>query len=388
MRKRVQTMSKVIKHATVYTGEEKISDAYIRFDEQIKAIGPMSEYQVLPEDEEIIDATEKLIIPGFIDVHSHGGYNFDAMDGNAEELSEMVNDMVYEGVTTYFPTTMTQSPENIAKAMVAIKEAATKNPVIKGIHLEGPFVSPVFKGAQPEEYIQAPDTKLFDHWNSLSGNMIKLVTYAPEHETSPEFEQYCLERGIVPSVGHSNATREQMKHSRASHVTHLYNAQREFKHREPGVTGHALLEDNIYCELIADGFHVCPDMIKLAYELKGPDRIELVTDSMRAKGMPEGESELGGQKVIVKDKQARLESGNLAGSVLNYQDAFVNIMKFTGCSIEDAIKMTSLNQAKEFGLDTKGTLAVGKDADFNVLGRDFELEETYSYGRCFNKNKR
>lgn len=378
-------MSKVIKHAVIYTGEEKISDAYIRFDETIKDIGKMSDYKALPEDTEMIDVSGKFIVPGFIDVHSHGGYDFDAMDGNPDELNEMINDMIYEGITTYFPTTMTQSPENIEKAMVAIKEAAKSNPVIKGIHLEGPFVSKVFKGAQPEEYITAPDVVEFDKWNKLSGEMIKLVTYAPEHETSKEFEDYCLKNGIVPSIGHSNATREQLKNSKASHVTHLYNAQREFKHREPGVTGHALLEDNIYCELIADGFHVCPDMIKLAYELKGPDKIELVTDSMRAKGMPEGVSELGGQKVIVKDKQARLESGNLAGSVLQYKDAFVNIMKFTGCSIEDAIKMTSLNQAKEFGLTQKGVLQEGKDADLNIFDNELNLVETYSLGRRFKK---
>lgn len=378
-------MSKVIKHAVIYTGEETIKDAYLRFDETILDLGQMSDYQALPTDTEVIDVAGKTLIPGFIDVHSHGGYDFDAMDGNAEELDKMVNEMIYEGVTTYFPTTMTQSHENIAKAMQAIKEAAAKNPVIQGIHLEGPFVSPVFKGAQPEEYIEAPDIKVFDHWNKLSGNLIKLVTYAPEHNTSPDFEKYLLEHGIVPSVGHSNATREQMKHSKASHVTHLYNAQREFKHREPGVTGHALLEDNIYCELIADGFHVCPDMIKLAYELKGPDKIELVTDSMRAKGMPEGVSELGGQKVIVKDKQARLETGNLAGSVLRYEDAFKNIMRFTGCSIADAVKMTSGNQAKEFGLAKKGKLAPGLDADFNILDQELNLVQTYSLGRKFSK---
>jgi N-acetylglucosamine-6-phosphate deacetylase len=165
----------------------------------------------------------------------------------------------------------------------------------------------------------------------------------------------------------------------------LYNAQREFKHREPGVTGHAMLENDMYCELIADGFHVCPDMIKLAYELKGADKLELITDSMRAKGMPEGISELGGQKVIVKDKQARLESGNLAGSVLTYDDAFVNIMKFTGCSVQEAIKMSSLNQAKEFGLSQKGSLEVGKDADLNVFDFDWNLKATYSYGRLFQK---
>lgn len=378
-------MSKVLKHAVIYTGEETLKDAYLRFDEMIIDLGKMSDYQALPTDTEVIDVAGKTIIPGFIDVHSHGGYDFDAMDGDAEALDKMVNEMIYEGVTTYFPTTMTQSHENIAKAMQAIREAAAKNPVIQGIHLEGPFVSPVFKGAQPEEYIEAPDLEVFDQWNKLSGNLIKLVTYAPEHSTSPAFEKYLLEHGIVPSVGHSNATREQMKHSKASHVTHLYNAQREFKHREPGVTGHALLEDNIYCELIADGFHVCPDMIKLAYELKGPDKIELVTDSMRAKGMPEGVSELGGQKVIVKDKQARLETGNLAGSVLRYEDAFKNIIRFTGCSIADAVKMTSGNQAKEFGLVKKGKLAPGMDADLNILDQDLKLVSTYSLGRKFKK---
>lgn len=378
-------MSKVLKHAVIYTGEETLKDAYLRFDETIIDLGKMSDYQALPTDTEVIDVAGKTIIPGFIDVHSHGGYDFDAMDGDAEALGKMVNEMIYEGVTTYFPTTMTQSHENIAKAMQAIREAAAKNPVIQGIHLEGPFVSPVFKGAQPEEYIEAPDLEVFDQWNKLSGNLIKLVTYAPEHSTSPAFEKYLLEHGIVPSVGHSNATREQMKHSKASHVTHLYNAQREFKHREPGVTGHALLEDNIYCELIADGFHVCPDMIKLAYELKGPDKIELVTDSMRAKGMPEGVSELGGQKVIVKDKQARLETGNLAGSVLRYEDAFKNIIRFTGCSIADAVKMTSGNQAKEFGLVKKGKLAPGMDADLNILDQDLKLVSTYSLGRKFKK---
>lgn len=378
-------MSKVLKHAVIYTGEEKITDGYIRFDKKIENVGPMSELVVQANDEEIIDLEGKVVVPGFIDVHSHGGYSFDAMDGNAEQLNEMVNDMVYEGVTGYFATTMTQSNENIGKAMVAVDQAMKENPVILGAHLEGPFVAMDFKGAQPPEYIKDPDAKLLAHWNELAGGHIKMITYAPEHEGTAEFEDYCLSHGIVPSAGHSNATRAQMKRSKSSHVTHLYNAQREFKHREPGVTGHALLEDNIYCEIIADGFHVVPDMIKLAYELKGPDKLELVTDSMRAKGMPEGISELGGQKVIVKDKQARLEAGNLAGSVLQYQDAFVNIMKFTGCGIEEAVKMSSVNQAKEFGLENKGGLKVGKDADLNVFDSTMKLERTYSVGRLFKK---
>ncbi|GKS80746.1 N-acetylglucosamine-6-phosphate deacetylase [Ligilactobacillus pabuli] len=378
-------MSKVLKHAVIYTGEEKITDGYLRFTDRIENVGPMSEFAPQAGDSEIIDLAGKIVVPGFIDVHSHGGYSFDAMDGNADQLNEMVNDMVYEGVTSYFATTMTQSNENIDQAMVAVNEAMQKNPVILGAHLEGPFVALDFKGAQPPEYIKDPDAKLLAHWNELAGGNIKMITYAPEHPGTAEFEDYCLSHGIVPSAGHSNATRAQMKASKASHVTHLYNAQREFKHREPGVTGHALLEDNIYCEIIADGFHVVPDMIKLAYELKGPDKLELVTDSMRAKGMPEGISELGGQKVIVKDKQARLEAGNLAGSVLEYNDAFVNIMKFTGCGIEEAVKMSSVNQAKEFGLTAKGSLQVGKDADLNVFDENMKLDRTYSFGRLFKK---
>ncbi|MYV16221.1 N-acetylglucosamine-6-phosphate deacetylase [Furfurilactobacillus milii] len=376
-------MSTVLKHAIIYTGEEKIDDGYLRFGKTIEAVGPMSDYVAEPDDN-VEFVTGKVIVPGFIDVHSHGGYSFDSMDGDPDQINEMVNDMVHEGITTLFPTTMTQSTEHLNHAMEGIAKAAEENPVIQGIHLEGPFISATYKGAQPEKYISDPNIDLLDNWNKLSGNRVRLITYAPEDPGSREFEKYCLSHNIVPSVGHSNATREQMLASKATHVTHLYNAQREFKHREPGVTGHAMLEDNMYCELICDGFHIVPDMIKLAYEQKGAERIDLVTDSMRAKGMPEGISELGGQKVIVKDKQARLESGNLAGSVLRYDDAFRNIQYFTGCGIEEAVQMSSVNQATEFGLTSKGGLQAGKDADFNIMDRNQNLERTYSYGRRFD----
>ncbi|MFD1421564.1 N-acetylglucosamine-6-phosphate deacetylase [Lactiplantibacillus songbeiensis] len=374
-------MSKVLKHAIIYTGLEKIDDGYIRFGKEIEAVGPMDDYVAEPDDD-IEFVSGKTIVPGFIDVHSHGGYSFDSMDGNPAEINEMVNDMVArEGITSYFCTTMTQSNENLDHSMAGINKAAQENPVIQGVHLEGPFISATFKGAQPEKYIKNPNVALLDNWNKLSGGRVKLITYAPEDPGSREFEKYCLENGIVPSVGHSNATREQLLASKATHVTHLYNAQREFKHREPGVTGHAMLENNMTCELICDGFHIVPDMIKLAYEQKGADRIELVTDSMRAKGEPDGISELGGQKVIVKDGQARLEAGNLAGSVLTYINAFKNVQKFTGCGIFEAVKMSSVNQAREFGLTSKGTLEAGKDADINVLDADQDLVATYSYGK-------
>lgn len=378
-------MSKVIRHAEIYTGTDIIKDGFVRFATVIEAVGAMNEFKLLADDQ-VVDAKGLILVPGFIDVHTHGAYGFDTMDGNADEINTMVNLIAQnEGVTTIFPTTMTQSNQAIAEAMVAINEVAKKNKLIGGIHLEGPFVNSIYKGAQPEKYMQDPSIDLLAEWNKLSGGRIRLVTYAPEKHQARQFEQYALKNDIVPSVGHSDATREQMQEAKATHVTHLYNAQRGLGHREPGVTGHALMEQNMYAELIADGFHVVPDMLKFAVNIKGTQRIELITDSMRSKGMPEGISELGGQKVIVKNKQARLEDGHLAGSVLTYNDAFKNIVTFTQVDIQDAVLMSSVNQATEFELTQKGAIEIGKDADFNLLTRQLELTATYSYGELLTK---
>lgn len=383
-------MSKVLTHATIYTGNDNqpiLKDAYIRFDKQIEAIGTMAEL-IISANDQIIRADRQVIVPGFIDVHTHGAYGFDTMDGNAQDVVNMVHGQISEGITSVFPTTMTQSVENISNAMVAINEAANQEPAIVGVHLEGPFINPHFKGAQPEQHIIAPSQELVQKWHELSGNRVRLITYAPEQAANvADFENYLAEHNIIGSIGHSNATREFLqRYSKASHITHLYNAQRPMAHREPGVTGHAMLEDNIRTELIVDGFHVYPDMVNLAYKLKSAKRIDLITDSMRAKGLGDGESELGGQKVWVKDKQARLADGTLAGSVLEFDDAFRNMMAFTGATVHEAIQMASVNQAVEFGLTTKGTLAVGKDADLNIFSADFsELTATYSMGRRFSK---
>ncbi|PTQ81619.1 N-acetylglucosamine 6-phosphate deacetylase [Trichococcus patagoniensis] len=377
-------MKKVIIHAEVYTGETVIADGFVRFGKEISAVGDMSEY-VAETDEEVIDATGSRLMPGFIDVHSHGGYGVDNMDGDADEINRMIETMHREGITSYFPTTMTQSTENIEKALIGIRKAAEKHPVIQGIHLEGPFISVVHKGAQPEEHIKLPDAALMKKWQDLSGGLIRLVTFAPETSDATAFEQYCLDNQIVLSVGHSDALRKQLQQSKATHITHLYNAQRGLHHREPGVTGHAFLEDGIYAEMIVDGLHIDPEMVKIAFKQKGADRIELITDAMRAKGMGDGISELGGQKVIVKDGEARLESGNLAGSVLEFQEAFKNIISFTGCSIADAVKMSSVNQAREFGLVRKGGIAPGKDADMVLLSKSFTVEQTISYGQTVFK---
>lgn len=368
-------MMKTLTHAKIYTGHSVIEKGYVRFNDQIEEIGTMDNYQAL-DQEETIDVKGQIIVPGFIDVHSHGGYGSDNMDANPKVIDEMTTKMLAEGITSYFPTTMTQSDENIEAALAGIKEAKALNPMIQGIHLEGPFVSPEYKGAQPEEFMRVADADTMKRWNDLSGGNIRLVTYAPEMGDVSEFEKYCLENNIILSAGHTGATYEQLDASNTSHITHLFNGQLGLHHREAGVAGFGLLKDDVMVEMIIDGIHIDPTMVKLAYKAKGANGIVLITDSMRAKGIPEGESELGGQKVIVKNKQARLESGALAGSILTFIDAFKNMIEFSGCSIEEAVKMSSVNQAREFGLENKGTLEPKKDADLLILDQQLNIKQT------------
>lgn len=372
-------MNKVLINITLYTGEEVIPAGFIRFSTKILAVGAMTEYQEAV-GEEVIDGAGHLVVPGFIDIHSHGGYGTDGMDADPVRIQKMTQKMLQEGITSYFPTTMTQADEQIEQALIAIAQAKENNPMIQGIHLEGPFVSPAYKGAQPEEFMRPADAVTMKKWHEMSGHNIRLVTYAPEIGDVGAFETYCEDNQIVLAVGHSGATYEELKHSAVSHVTHLFNGQLGLHHREIGVAGFGLLHDDVFVELIVDGYHLVPEMVKFIYKSKGSHRLVLITDAMRAKGEPEGKSELGGQQVIVKDKQARLANGSLAGSVLTFNEAFKNMIEFSGCSIEEAVQMSSVNQAREFGLENKGLLKKGKDADFLIMNETLTVKQTILAG--------
>ncbi|MFD0770843.1 N-acetylglucosamine-6-phosphate deacetylase [Bacillus sp. CGMCC 1.60114] len=371
--------TQVVINAKIYTGYEVLENGFIRYTDQIQELGLMAQY-VPQENEEIHDIKGNIIIPGMIDIHIHGGYDIDAMDANSNGLVTLGKQMLQEGVTTFFPTTMTQSPEAIEAALSAAKEAKEKGAHFEYIHLEGPYVSKKRAGAQPLEYIVPANIKQFKQWQETSGNLIKLVTYAPEEEGAREFEQYLAETGVIGTIGHTDATDEQLTGRNIKHATHLYNQMRGLHHREPGVVGHVLLNPDVMVEVITDGIHIHPDMVKLAYKLKGPKKVSVITDAMRAKGLEDGLYELGGQPVHVKDGSARLEDGTLAGSILKMDQAFRNVIEFTGCSIEDAVLMTSVNQAEEFGLNSKGALAVGKDADFVVMTKDLHVYDTVRLG--------
>ena len=281
-----------------------------------------------------------MLVPGFIDQHIHGAAGSDAMDGTRKDLSNIAVALAKEGTVGFLATTMTQSEENIITALKAVKEYIEENPIegatILGVHLEGPFISEKFIGAQPLEYVAKPNIELFKRFEEASGDNIRLVSLAPEEEGALEFIQYLVSKNIVASAGHTSSNYADVEKAvkvGLSNATHTYNAMKPVHHREIGTVGASFLLDELNCEIICDGIHISGPAIKLLYKNKPADKFTLITDAMRAKQMPDGISELGGQVVIVKNGEARLENGALAGSVLKMNVAVKNVMNFLGASL-------------------------------------------------------
>lgn len=367
-------------NAHIVSGDETFERGYIRVNgTKIEAVGAMADY--VAQDEEVHDLNGALVTPGMIDVHIHGGYDVDTMDADETTLRQLAKSMYSEGVTSFFATTITQSPSSISRALEAARRVIETNDTsLIGIHLEGPFVNVENAGAQPAEYIIDPDGEQFRSWQQAAGGHIRLVTYAPERPGARTLEEAMRETGAIGSTGHTNATYAENKEAGVKHGTHLYNQMRGVHHREPGTVGYCLLERDVMAEIIPDGIHSRPEMVDFAYRMKGADGLVVITDAMRAKGLPDGRYELGGQPVIVAAGAARLEAGNLAGSVLTMDAAFRNILAFTGCTTQEAVKMTAQNQAREFGLAEKGNIAKGFDADFVIWDESLSVRQTIHRG--------
>lgn len=339
------------------------------------------------EDKELLELDDKyIVLPGFIDKHIHGANLADFMNPSKEKIRLILSAIAKEGTTSCLATTMTQSEENINLSLETIADYIEENTVgveVLGIHLEGPFISPKHAGAQPLKYIIPCDIKSFDNFNEKARNNIKQVTLAVE-ENGLDLVKHLKEKGIVSSLGHTDCTYEQARDAirqGATSVSHTFNAMRGLHHRNAGTVGAALIEENLNCELICDLIHVSNPVVQLLYKNKGKSGICLITDAMEAKWMPDGDYQLGGQKVIVKNGVARLEDGTLAGSTLKMNEAISNFMKATGASLLDAVDLATINPAKCLRIeDRKGSIEVGKDADFVVVDKDLNVYMTVCRG--------
>lgn len=330
----------------------------------------------------------QVVLPGFIDQHVHGAGGADAMDGTTEAISTIAIKLASEGTTGFLATTMTQSPENILKAMNAVKEY--KNTLhdtgaeVVGIHLEGPFISLKHIGAQPEQYVATPSVEVFDKYNEASGNAIRIVSLAPEEKDADVLIRHLSDKNIIASAGHTDAGYEDIKkaiENGLKNITHTFNAQKGLHHREVGTVGSAMLFDCLNAEAICDTIHLSVPAIKLLVKNKPHDKLTLITDSMRAKHLPDGISELGGQEVIVKNGEARLRNGALAGSILKMNDAIKNVVTKCDVPFTDAVDFASANPAKNLGIyDTVGSIAKGKVANLTVMNEDFTISATYRNG--------
>ena len=330
-----------------------------------------------------------VLLPGFIDEHIHGAGGADAMDGDRKALQTISETIAKEGTTAFLATTMTQSLNAINTALHAVRDAIQAvdlaGSAVVGVHLEGPFISPKFNGAQPPEYVATPNVAIFDSYQKEADGAIRMVSLAPEVAGADQLIAHLAANGVRPAVGHSGAGYDEMMaavDAGLSCVTHTYNAQSPVHHREVGVVGSAMLCDDLYTELICDTIHVSVPAIKLLIRNKPADKVILITDSMRAKGLPDGISELGGQTVYVKNGEARLENGALAGSVLRMNDAIRNLVEKVGVPFETAVDFATVNPATHLGLaHERGTIEVGKRADFTVLDDAFNVLQTIVGGK-------
>ena len=362
----------LIKNAKILIGKAFL-EADIQFDETITAIGKIEG----PAD---LDAQGCYVVPGLVDIHTHGAMGEDFSDGRRPGLQPLADYYAAHGVTSYLATTMTLKEETLTPAMHAIRDFRPAGGAkCAGVHLEGPFLSYAKRGAQAAENLHKPDAGLFHRLNEASGGQVKLVTVACEGEGALPFIRE-ISQVCTVSLGHTTADYDTAMAgfaAGASHATHLYNGMPSFLHRAPGVIG-AAFDAEASVELICDGLHIHPAAIRATYQLFG-DKLNLISDSLRCAGMPDGDYELGGQPIVVKDHRATLLDGTLAGSSISLLDAVRNVVRF-GLPLADAVYAASTAPALAVGLKA-GALQAGRPADLLVLDGHLALKAVFVDGK-------
>ena len=384
-----------IRNADIYLPDRVLEggSVYVSGGRIARICGPEEPPPAPDGADDVWDAGGLALVPGFVDVHVHGGGGADVMEAaeDGEAIGRIARFHAAHGTTSWLATTMTAPRDELARAAEGVARAmergvAAGGAEVLGIHLEGPFINPRRAGAQNPALIRPFDREEMEELLERSRGSVRLVTLAPECGDALRGIGMLRERGVTVSIGHSEADAETVRQAieaGASHVTHLFNAMGPLHHREPGIAGTALLRDELTVELICDGFHVHPDVVRLVFAAKRRDRIALVTDAIAAAGMPDGDGyQLGGLPVTVKEGKAVLrDGGNLAGSCLTMDRALKQTVAFTGLTLAEVLPALTINPARQIGADDrKGSIEVGKDADLVALGPDLSVVRTYVRG--------
>ena len=329
--------------------------------------------------DKVIDAAGNVLMPGFIDIHSHGAGGCDTCDCKIESIRTIADCKMKEGVTTWLPTTLTLGTKTLAEVCETVKEyaASPNGSKTPGVHLEGPYINPKQCGAQNPAFVRPADYEEVEMLNNIYP--VLLISMAPEMPGAVDFIAKASAAGITCSAGHSAASYADFKKAKAAglrHLTHFCNQMSPQHHREIGLVGSGMLDKDVKIEVICDKIHLCEDMLKLTFSNKDISQLILITDSLACSWMPDGPGSLGGLPIIVKGGVARLESGNLAGSTLRYAKGLKNVQELTGKPLSELVKATSWNQAQSLGLHDLGKIEPGYTADLVLLDGEYDVLKT------------
>ena len=379
-------MKTFVKNGMVYRNH-CFQKADIQIDDgKIQTIGP----NLFEEGSTLVDGTGMWVVPGFIDIHTNGADGVDVNAATGEDFEKICRFQARQGTTSWLASVLTDTKEQTLWCIEQYnrwKQGEKKGAHLMGIHLEGPFLSTEYKGAMPEHLLQKPNTDLVREYQKAAGGDIRYLTIAPELEGAISFISQMKELGIVVSIGHSAASYETAMEAikaGAASSTHTGNAMKLLHQRFPAIWGAALESDTLYCEMICDGLHLHPGVIRLTIKAKGLDKVVAVTDSIMAAGLPDGNYKLGVNDVVVKDGDAKLAGKeNRAGSTLTTGKALKNLLSFTGKSLEEILPLLTENPARLLGVyDRIGSIEEGKDADLVLLDQKLEVCETMVKGLC------
>lgn len=377
----------IIKDVSILTPQGFKKANMIIEGEKIKEISATDDCR----DAEVISGGNRRLVPGFIDIHTHGANQIDFNHASPEDVLKVAEFNASQGVTTFLPAILSDSVETTCEKLTAVAKAKLDLGCdsVEGIHLEGPFLSVTYKGAMPEQFLQKPDYELFCKFQEAARGLIKVITLSPELEGASELIKKLTADGVRVSIGHSAASYEEAMNAiacGAASATHTMNAMKLLHMHDPAILT-AVLESDIYAEMICDGFHLHPPIVRLLLKVKGKDKMIPITDSIMAAGCPDGEYMLGVNEVVVKDGDAKLKSNGVrAGSTLTMKKAVSNLKKFTSLTDEEIYTLVSANAAKMLGIyDRTGSLEVGKDASCVLLSEDEDIDMVFCKGKVTYK---